>query len=100
MEGESGVILMGFIKRFLCSIFGHKRSHIKLAYSISVYSTYFRVEIYEVSICPRCDFVSVDCIDRYEKYNWFSTRLAKAEENELRKQELVTLAEAYKELRV
>ena len=91
--------MIRLIYAFLCIFLGHKKSHVVMAYSINVYSTSFRVEIYEVSICPRCDFISVDCIDGYEKYNWFSTQLAKAEENELRRQGLVTIAEAYKELR-
>lgn len=91
---------MGFIKRFLCSIFGHKKSHIKLAYSINALSTSIQVEVFEVSICSRCGYISVNCIDWYEKYNWYTTRIAKAEEEKLRKQGAVTLAEAYKELRV
>lgn len=70
------------------------------AYSISVYPMSSKVEIYEVSICPRCGCISVNRIDWYEKYNWYTTRIAKAEEEELRKQGAVTLAEAYKELEV
>lgn len=71
-----------------------------IAYSISVYSTSYKVEIYGMSVCSRCGYISVNRIDWYEKYNWYTTRIAKAEEEELRKQGAVTLAEAYKELEV
>lgn len=86
--------------KILCKFLGHKKSHIMLAYSINVYSTSIRVEVYEVSICSRCDHISVKRIDWYERYNWYSTRLAKEEEKSLREIGAVTLAEAYKELGV
>ena len=91
---------MGVIKKFLCITFGHKKSHIRLAYSINVFATSIQIEVYEVSICSRCGCISVDCIDEYERHNWFSTRLAKEEEKSLREIGAVTLAEAYKELRI
>lgn len=87
-----------FINKLLCSIFGHKKPYAVTAYSISVYPMYVEVKIYEVSICPRCGRISTNRIDWYEKYNWYTTRTAKAEENWLRKHGAVTLAEAYKEL--
>ena len=90
---------MRLIKKILCSIFGHKKPYAVTAYSISVYPMSFRVEVYEVRICSRCGYTIVNRIDWYEKYNWDSTRLAKAEENWLRKLGVVTLMEAYKELR-
>ena len=89
---------MGFIKRFLCITFRHKKSHIMLTYSINVFPTSVQVEVFEVSICSRCGDVSVNRIDRYERYNWYSTRLAKEEEKGLREIGAVTLEEAYKEL--
>lgn len=89
---------MGFIKKFLCTIFGHKKSHIKIAYTINVFATSVQVEVFEVSICSRCGDISVKRIDWYERYNWYSTRLAKEEEKELRGIGAVTLEEAYKEL--
>lgn len=92
--------IKSFINRLLCVFLGHKKSHIRLAYSINALSTSIQVEICEVSICPRCGYISVNCIDWYEKYNWYTTRIAKAEEEKLRKQGAVTLAEAYKELEV
>lgn len=100
MEEESGVILIRLIKRFLCIFLGHKKSRIILAYSINEYTTSIRVEVYEVSICPRCGCISTNRIDWYEKCNWYGGRRDKDEENKLRKQGLVTLAEAYKELEV
>ena len=89
---------MGFIKKIICTIFGHKKSHIKIAYTINVLSTSVQVEVFEVSICSRCDHISVKRIDWYERYNWYSTRLAKEEEKGLREIGAVTLAEAYEEL--
>lgn len=89
---------MGFIKKIICTIFGHKKSHTKIAYTINVLSTSVQVEVFEVSICSRCDHISVKRIDWYERYNWYSTRLAKEEEKGLREIGAVTLEEAYKEL--
>ena len=91
---------MRFIYKFLCKFLEHKKSHIKLAYSINALSTSIQVEIYEVSICSRCGFISVNRIDWYERYHWYALRLAKEEENSLREIGAVTLAEAYKELGV
>lgn len=88
-----------FINKLLCSIFGHKKLHVVMAYSITVYSMSSKVEIYEVSICQRCGRISTNRIDWYEKYNWYTTRIAKAEEEKLRKQGAVTMVEAYNELR-
>lgn len=90
---------MGFIKKILCKFFGHKKSHIKIAYTINVLSTSVQVEVFEVSVCSRCGDVSVKRLDWYERYNWYSTRLAKEEEKKLREIGAVTLAEAYKEVR-
>lgn len=89
---------MGFIKKILCKFLGHKKSHAMLAYSINVFPTSVQVEVFEVSICSRCDHISVKRIDWYERYNWYSTRLAKEEEKGLREIGAVTLEEAYKEL--
>lgn len=88
-----------FINKLLCSIFGHKKPYAVTAYSISVYPMSVEVEIYEVSICQRCGRISTNRIDWYEKYNWYTTRIAKAEEEKLRKQGAVMLTEAYNELR-
>lgn len=90
--------MVDIIKHILCTIFGHKKSHIKIAYIINVLSTSVQVEVFEVSICSRCDHISVNRIDWYERYNWYSTRLAKEEEKSLREIGAVTLAEAYEEL--
>lgn len=90
--------IRNIVNHIICYFFGHRKSRVVLAYSINVYSTSFRVEIYEVSVCSRCGYISVNRIDWYEKYNWFSLRHAKAEENELRRQGAVTLMEAYVEL--
>lgn len=90
---------MKLIKRFLCIFLEHKKSRIILAYSISVYPMYVRVEVYELSVCSWCGRISTNRIEWYEKYNWYTTRIANAEEEKLRKQGTVTLAEAYKELR-
>lgn len=84
--------------KVLCKFFGHKKSNIKLAYTINVLPTSVKVEVFEVSICSRCDHISVKRIDWYERYNWYSTRLAKEEEKGLREIGAVTLEEAYKEL--
>ena len=85
--------------KILCKFLGHEKSHIRLAYSINALSTSIQVEIYEVSICSRCGFISVNRIDWYERYHWYALRLAKEEEKSLREIGAVTLAEAYKELR-
>lgn len=91
---------MELIKKLLCKFLGHKKSHIMMAYSINVYSMSFKVEIYEVSVCSRCGYISVKRIDWYERYNWYSTRPAKEEEKGLREIGAVTLGEAYRELGV
>ena len=90
---------MKVIKRFLCKFFGHKKSHIKMAYTINVFPTSVKVEVFEVSICSRCDSISVNRIDWYERYSLYSSRVAEDEEKGLRELNAVTLAEAYKELR-
>ena len=89
---------MRLIKNLRSKFFGHKKSHIKLAYSMNVFATSIQVEVFEVSICSRCGSLSVNRIDWYERYNWYSTRLAKEEEKGLREIGAVTLAEAYEEL--
>lgn len=89
---------MGFIKKILCKFFGHKKSHIKMAYSINVFPTSVQVEVFEVSICSRCSHVSVKRIDWYERYSLYSSRVAEDEEKRLRELGAVTLEEAYKEL--
>ena len=89
---------MGVIYKFLCKFLGHKKSHIKLAYSINVFATSIQVEVFEVSICSRCGDVPVNRIDWSERYNWYASRIAKEEEKSLRGIGAVTLAEAYKEL--
>ena len=89
---------MRLIKKILCSIFGHKKPYAVTAYSISVYPMCVEVKIYEVSICSRCGFISVNRIDWYDRYNWYASRIAKEEEKSLREIGAVTLAEAYKEL--
>ena len=98
MEGESGLVSMKVIAKLLCNLIGHKKSHIKLAYSINALSTSIQVEVFEVSICSRCGDISVNRIDWYERYNWYALRLAKEEEKSLRGIGAVTLAEAYKEM--
>lgn len=90
--------MVDIVKRILCKFFGHKKSHIKMAYTINVFLTSAKVEVFEVSICSRCGSISVNRIDWYERYNWYSTRLAKEEEKGLREIGAVTLEEAYKEL--
>ena len=92
--------MVDIVKRILCKFFGHKKSHIKMAYTINVFLTSAKVEVFEVSICSRCGSISVKRIDWYERYNWYSTRLAKEEEKSLREIGAVTLAEAYRELGV
>lgn len=87
-----------FINKLLCSIFGHKKPYVVIAYSIRVYPMSVEVEIYEVSICPRCGRISTNRIDWYERYNWYASRIAKEEEKSLREIGAITLAEAYKEL--
>lgn len=89
---------MGFIKKIICTIFGHKKSHTKIAYTINVLSTSIQVEVFEVSICSRCGSLSVNRIDWYERYNWYASRIVKEEEKRLREIGAVTLAEAYEEL--
>lgn len=91
---------MGFIKKILCKFFGHKKSHIKMAYTINVFPTSAKVEVFEVSICSRCGSISVNRIDWYERYSLYSARIAEDEEKKLRGLGAVTLAEAYKELGV
>lgn len=85
--------------KVLCKFFGHKKSHIKIAYTINVLSTSVQVEVFEVSICSRCDHISVKRIDWYERYSLYSARIAEDEEKGLREIGAVTLKEAYKELR-
>ena len=92
--------IKNLINHILCYPLGHKKSHIKLAYSINALSTSIQVEVFEVSICSRCGFISVDRIDWYERYHWYALRLAKEEEKSLREIGAVTLVEAYKELGV
>lgn len=84
--------------KILCKFFGHKKSHIKMAYTINVFATSVQVDVCEVSICSRCGFISVNRIDWYGRYNWYASRLAKEEEKSLREIGAVTLAEAYEEL--
>ena len=90
--------IKNLINHILCYSLGHEKSHIRLAYSINVFATYIQVEVFEVSICSRCGFISVNRIDWYERYNWYASRIAKEEEKSLREIGAVTLAEAYKEL--
>ena len=90
---------MKVIKRFLCKLIGHKKSHIRLSYTINVLPTSVKVEVFEMSICSRCGDVSVNRIDWYERYSLYSSRVAEDEEKGLRELNAVTLAEAYKELR-
>lgn len=85
--------------KMLCKFFGHKKSHIKMAYTINVFPTSVKVEVFEVSICSRCDSISVNRIYGYERYSLYSSRVAEDEEKGLRELNAVTLAEAYKELR-
>ena len=92
--------IKNLINHILCYSLGHKESHIILAYSINALSTSIQVEVFEVSICSRCGFISVNRIDWYERYHWYALRLAKEEEKSLREIGVVTLAEAYKELGV
>ena len=91
--------IISIVKHIICYFLGHKKSHIMMAYSINMYTTSFRVEIYEVSICSLCGCISANRIDWYEKCNWYFKRLANEEEDKFRKLGAVTLAEAYKELR-
>lgn len=84
----------------LCKFFGHKKSHIMLAYSINVFPTSVQVEVFEVSICLRCGNFSAKRIDWYERCSLYSARIAEDEEKKLRELGAVTLAEAYKELGV
>lgn len=91
---------MRLIKKLLCKLIGHEKSHIKLAYSMNVFATSIQVEVFEVSICSRCGSLSVNRIDWYERYNWYASRIAKEEEKSLREIGAVTLAEAYRELGV
>ena len=90
--------IKNLINHILCYSLGHKKSHIKLAYSINMFATSIQVEVFEVSICSRCGAVPVNRIDWYERYNWYASRIAKEEEKSLRGIGAVTLAEAYKEL--
>ena len=92
--------IKNLINHILCYSLGHKKSHAMLAYSVNVFATYIQVEVFEVSICSRCGFISVNRIDWYERYHWYALRLAKEEEKSLREIGAVTLAEAYKELGV
>lgn len=89
---------MRLIKKLLCKLIGHEKSHIKLAYSMNVFATSIQVEVFEVSICSRCGSLFVNRIDWYERYNWYASRIAKEEEKSLREIGAVTLAEAYREL--
>ncbi|WP_278834776.1 hypothetical protein [Mitsuokella multacida] len=89
---------MRLIKKLLCKLIGHEKSHIKLAYSMNAFATSIQVKVFEVSICSRCGSLFVNRIDWYERYNWYSTRLAEEEEKGLREIGAVTLAEAYEEL--
>lgn len=90
--------MVDIVKRILCKFFGHKKSHIKMAYTINVFLTSAKVEVFEVSICSRCGSISVNRIDWYERYNLYSARIAEDKEKKLRGLGAVTLAEAYKEL--
>ena len=90
--------IKNLINHILCYSLGHKKSHIKLAYSINMFATSIQVEVFEVSTCSRCGAVPVNRIDWYERYNWYASRIAKEEEKSLRGIGAVTLAEAYKEL--
>ena len=91
---------MGFIKRLLCIFLGHKESRTIMAYHIDAYPEYLRFKIYTVSLCSKCNCISVHMVDKYDKYSWYAPQLRSTGEDILRKQGLVTLAEAYKELGV
>ena len=86
------------VNNFLCTMFGHKESRTIMAYHIDTYSMSLSVEIYIVSFCSRCGWISVHLIDKYERCSWCASQLTKTAEDILRKQGLITTAEAYKKL--
>ena len=49
-------------------------------------------------VCTRCKEIVCDRIDQYDKFGWTVPYLAKIEEKKLRKNGLVSLAEAYQKL--
>lgn len=47
------------VNNFLCTMLGHKESRTIMAYHINTYSMSLSVEIYIVSLCSRCGWISV-----------------------------------------
>ena len=87
-------------RRMVCAFFlSHKREgDFILAYSIDEKYMYAIINIYRLYVCTRCKEIVRDRIDQYDKFGWTVPYLAKIEEKKLRKNGLISLAEAYQKL--
>ena len=56
------------------------------------------INIYRLYVCTRSKEIVRKRIDQYDKFGWTVPYLAKIEEKKLRKNGLVSLAEAYQKL--
>ena len=89
-----------YFRHIVCEFFlPHKsKGDFVFAYSIDEKYMYAIINIYRLYMCARCKEIVCDRIDQYDKFGWAVPYLAKIEEKKLRKNGLVSLAEAYQKL--
>lgn len=86
-------------RHIVCEFLPHKsKGDFIFAYSIDEKYMYAIINIYRLYVCIRCKEIVCDRIDQYDKFGWTVSYLAKIEEKKLRKNGLVSLAEAYQKL--
>lgn len=86
----------------ICRFFGHSLNDndSMLAFNISTDSVGFKVKLYQVSRCKRCGHISLSLMDWYGRgSSWYANSLAHEEEEKLRKEGFVSVAEATKILK-
>ena len=88
-----------YINSLYCVFGGHKSScNSIIAYNIDTDYMRAKIKTYRITVCKRCHKIVCYEIDNYNKYGWYNSYLAEIEEKKLRKQGLVTISEAYKEI--
>ena len=86
-------------RHIVCAFLPHKsKGDFIFAYSIDEKYMYAIINIYRLYVYTRCKEIVCDRIDQYERFGWTVSYLAKIEEKKLRKNGLVSLAEAYQKL--